>query len=451
MKNRGPLRDCDLKIIHYSLFDILHSILPQNNKYRTRNFEFRSSLWSLFKLNFSLLIILLSLSITFDLNAQIAVKGKTIYTMNGEPIQNGIILIKDKKIEAVGSDNQITIPSDYKIIEGNIITPGLIDAHSVVGLSGLYNYNHDQEQLEKSDAIQPELRAIDAYNKDDKLVDYFLSLGITTIHTGHAPGALASGQTMIVKTYSESFTDYVIDSVSMVAFTLGSSIKNNYEKPGTRSKGVAMLRQEFYKAIEYGSKLKKSKPEEKPARDLKMETLLKVLNGEIRALFSVNRAADIMASLRLAEEFNLNMVLDGVAEAYLIVDELKKYNYPIILHPPMMRAIGDYKNASFETAANLHKEGFKFALQSSYESYVPKTRVVLFEAAVANAYGLPIENALASITIDAADLLGISSRVGSIEKGKDADIVIFDDNPFEYTSHVCKVIVNGKIVKEECF
>jgi imidazolonepropionase-like amidohydrolase len=402
-------------------------------------------------IHLTLVMTIFIISVSCDLQAQIAVKGKTIYTMNGEPIQNGVVLIKDKKIESVGNENQITIPSDYQIIEGNIVTPGLIDAHSVVGLSGLYNYQHDQEQLEKSDAIQPELRAIDAYNKNDKLVDYLLSLGVTTIHTGHAPGALASGQTMIVKTYSESFTDYVIDSVSMVAFSLGSSIRSNYEKPGTRSKGVAMLRQEFFKAIEYGNNLKKGKPEEIPARDLKLETLLKVLNGEIRALFSVNRAVDIMAALRLAEEFKLNMVLDGVAEAYLITDELKKHNYPIILHPPMMRAWGDYKNASFETAANLHKEGFKFALQSGYESYVPKTRVVLFEAAVANAYGLPFENALASITINAAELLGISDRVGSLEPGKDADIVIFDNNPFEYTSHVCKVIVNGKIVKDECF
>jgi len=117
----------------------------------------------------------------------------------------------------------------------------------------------------------------------------------------------------------------------------------------------------------------------------------------------------------------------------------------------MVRAYGDYKNASFETASTLNKEGFKFALQSGYESYVPKTRVVLFEAAIANAYGLPFEDALASITTNAAELLGISDRVGSLEPGKDADIVIFDNNPFEYTSHVCKVIVNGKLVKEECF
>ena len=383
--------------------------------------------------------------------AQIAVKGDTIYTMSGDPIKNGIVLIKGSKIEKVGSANDITIPEGYRILEGNIITPGLIDAHTVVGLSGVYNYQHDQDMLEKSDAIQPELRAIDAYNKDEALVDFLLSLGITTIHTGHGPGALASGQTMIVKTYSESFTDYVVDSVTMVAFTLGNTVRNNYKKPGTRSKGVAMLREEFLKAKEYLEKLNIDDKDEQPPRDLKLETLAKVLKGELPALFTVNRAVDIMAALRLADEFGFNIVLDGVAEAYLLIDELKERNLPIILHPSLVRTYGDTKNVSFETAAKLNEAGLKFALQSGYESYVPKTRVVLFEAAIASANGLPFEDALKSITINAAKILNIEDRSGSIEENKNADIVIFDGNPFEYTSHVCKVILNGKIVKEECF
>jgi imidazolonepropionase-like amidohydrolase len=204
----------------------------------------------------TLIIILTIVAFSFNnLISQVAVKGDTIYTMSGNPIHNGVVLIKDGKIEKVGTENEIEIPSDYQILEGKIVTPGLIDAHTVVGLSGIYNYRHDQDMLEKSDAIQPELRAIDAYNKDEKLVDFLLSLGITTVHTGHGPGALASGQTMIVKTYSDSYTDYVIDSVTMVAFTLGNTIKSNYQKPGTRSKGVAMLRQEFLKAKVYSKKI----------------------------------------------------------------------------------------------------------------------------------------------------------------------------------------------------
>jgi imidazolonepropionase-like amidohydrolase len=117
----------------------------------------------------------------------------------------------------------------------------------------------------------------------------------------------------------------------------------------------------------------------------------------------------------------------------------------------MVRNYGDTKNVSLETASSLKKEGIQFALQSGYEGYVPKTRIVLFEAAIANSNGLTFEDALATITIDAAKILGVENRVGSIEEGKDADIVLFDGNPFEYTSHVCTVIIDGKIVKEECF
>jgi len=384
-------------------------------------------------------------------NAQIAVSGDTIYTMAGEKIVNGVVLIKDDKIETVGLQSEIEIPADYKIVKGKVVTPGLIDAHSVVGLSGIYNYAHDQDQLEKSDAIQPELRAFDAYNMREKLVEFVRSLGVTTLHTGHGPGALASGQTMIVKTHGETLKDVIIDSVAAVAFTLGSNVSRNFKEPGTRSKGVAMLREEFIKAIEYNKKLENAEEDKKPGRDLKLETLSKVLSGEIPAMFTVQRAPEIMTALRLQQEFGFKLILDGAAESYLLIDEIKAAGVPVILHPSMVRNYGETKNVSLETAAALHKEGIQFALQSGYEGYVPKTRIVLFEAAVANANGLPFEDALASITIDAAEILGVDERIGSIEVGKDADIVLFDGNPFEYTSHVCVVIINGEIVKEDCF
>jgi imidazolonepropionase-like amidohydrolase len=397
-----------------------------------------------------LLVLIILFLFSLETRAQIAVYGDTIYTMAGGKIVNGIILIKEGKIEKVGSQNEITVPADYKKVSGKIVTPGLIDAHTVVGLSGIYNYPHDQDQLEKSDAIQPELRAIDAYNMREKLVEWIRNLGVTTVNTGHGPGALSSGQTMIVKTSGETLQDVIVDSTAMAAFTLGSSVSENFKKPGTRAKGVAMLRQEFLKAKEYSEKMK-GKEDKKPDRDLKLETLSKVLSGEIPALFTVQKATEIMTALRLQEEFGFKLILDGAAESYLLINEIKKAGVPIILHPTMVRNYGETKNVSLETASKLKKAGIRIALQSGYEGYVPKTRVVLFEAAVANANGLSFEDALATITVDAAEILGISDRVGSIEAGKDADIVLYDGNPFEYTSHVCAVIINGEIVKEECF
>lgn len=132
----------------------------------------------------------------------------------------------------------------------------------------------------------------------------------------------------------------------------------------------------------------------------------------------------------------------------MVIDEIKASGFPVILHPTMARAGGDRESASMATARKLKDAGIPFALQSGYEGYVPKTRVVLFEAGVATAYGLSRRDALASITIDAARILGLDSRIGSIAVGKDADIAMYDGDPFEYTTHCIGTIINGAVVSE---
>ncbi|MEQ8524401.1 amidohydrolase family protein [Gracilimonas sp.] len=396
---------------------------------------------------FKKLLLIPALLLVFSFNtaeAQIAVKGETVYTMAGDPITNGVVLIKDGKIERVGSASDVNIPSDYEVHEAKVVTPGFIDAHSVVGLAGHLNQDHDQDQLETSSAIQPELRAIDAYNAREALVGHLRDHGITTVHTGHGPGALISGQTMIVKTAGETVEESTIVPAKMLAFTLGNNMSREISKPGTRSKGIAMLRQEFIKAQSY---LEKRNGDEEYSMDLGMEALADLLEGKLTALVTVHKANDIMTAVRLQEEFGFPMVLDGAAEAYLIVDELKKAGHPVIIHPTMIRTYGDSKNASFETAGKLYEAGIPIAFQSGYEGYVPKTRVISYEAGVAAANGLGMENALKVLTIDAAELLGIDNRVGSLEAGKDADVAMFDGDPLEYITNVTGVIINGEKVK----
>ncbi|HYP54228.1 MAG TPA: amidohydrolase family protein, partial [Pyrinomonadaceae bacterium] len=191
-----------------------------------------------------------------------------------------------------------------------------------------------------------------------------------------------------------------------------------------------------------------AKEGEKPARDLRMETLARVLRGELPLLVNVQRAHNIVSVLRLAKEFNIKVVLDGAAESYLVVEQIKAANVPVIVHPTMYRAGGETANLSMETAATLRRAGIQVALQSCFENYVPKTRVVLFEAGVAAANGLTFDEALASVTIDAARLLGVQRRVGSLEAGKDADLALFDGDPFEYATHVTAVIINGRVVSD---
>jgi imidazolonepropionase-like amidohydrolase len=379
--------------------------------------------------------------ISFQITPQIAVKGKKVYTMAGEVIENGIVLINKEKIEIVGKQNDIVIPEGYKVIVGEYVTPGLIDSRTVVGLSGISNQNHDQDQLEYSDPIQPELRAFDAYNPNDPLIAWLAGFGITTVNTGHAPGALASGQTMIIKTTGELGSS-ILDSVYAVAFSLGNNISGQFKTPGSRPKGIAMLRSAFIGAQNYKAQKNAGKVE----LNLKNDILTDILNRKAKAIITANTSVDILGALRLAEEFGFNLILDGAAEAYLVKDEILKSKVAILLHPMMGRT----KNISYTTPKLLKDNNISFAIQGGYESYVPKVRNVLFEAAIAAANGLTFEQSLSSITIDAARILNIDKKVGSLEKGKDADIVVFDGNPFEYTTHACEVIINGKIIKKDC-
>jgi len=385
--------------------------------------------------------------------AQVAVRGRTVLTMSGPPLENGVVIISGGKITTIGPVATTPIPDGYRVLDAAVVTPGLIDAHSTVGLTGIYNQPHDQDQLEHSAPIQPELRAIDAYNTQEELVAWVRSFGVTTLHTGHAPGELISGQTFIVKTTGNTVGTALVKEAATVAATLsGAALKGGKDakgqSPGTRGKLVAMLRAELIKAQEYRTKRANAEDDKKPARDLKLEALVRVLDKELPLMVTAHLAQDIANALRIAREFDIRIILDGGAEAYLLMDELRAANVPVIVHPAMQRAFGEMKNMSFETAARLRHAGILIASQSGYESYVPKTRVVLFEAAIAAANGLSFKEALATITIDAARILGIDERVGSLEVGKDGDVALFDGDPFEYTTHCLGTIIEGKVVSD---
>lgn len=376
-----------------------------------------------------------------SIQAQIAVRGETVYTMAGEAITNGLVLIKDGKIERVGPAASVQIPAGYRTISVKVVTPGLIDAHTVVGLNGYLNQPHDQMALDGGASIQPELRATDSYDAEERLIKWVREFGVTTIHTGHQPSALIPGQTMVAKTWGKNVDEATIVPTAMVAVVLGNAANATGRSPGTRAKQAAMLRAELIKAQE--NLAKKDVP-----KDLKSEIMMRVIKGEVRLLITANKDQDIMTALRLAKEFNLKIVLDGAADAPLVLNEIKAAGFPVIIHPTMARPGGDAESLSMETAAKLKAAGISVALQSGYEGYVPKTRVVLFEAAMAAANGLSKSDALALITIDAARILGLDGRIGSLAVGKDADLALYDGDPFEYSTHCVGTIINGVVRSE---
>lgn len=406
----------------------------QNNEFRIMNIK---RVFTTLAFAFSLLVTCHLSLVT--VHAQIAVKGETVWTMAGEPITNGVVLVKDGKIEAVGPADKVTIPADYRVITAKVVTPGLIDARTVIGLNGYMNQPHDQMALDGSGPFQPELRATDAYDPNERLIQWVREFGVTTINTGHQPSALVPGQMMVAKTWGNTVDEAVIVPTSAVVVTLGNSgLAGAGKSPGTRAKAIAMLRAELIKAQEASKK-----PD--AARDVRSVAMASVIKGEVPLLINANKAQDIISALRIAKEFGVRVILDGAADAQLVLSDIKAAGVSVIIHPTMGRAGGDTEGMSMETAAKLKAAGVPVALQSGYEGYVPKTRVVLYEAGMAAQNGLSPSDALALITIDAAKLLGLDKRIGSLAVGKDADIALYDGDPLEWTTHCVGTIINGQL------
>jgi len=379
---------------------------------------------------------------------RIAVRAGVLHTMAGPAIQDGVVLIDGGRIVAVGLASEIAVPDGWPVREAAVVTPGLVDARSSVGLAGWLNIPHDQDEVDRSESIQPELRAIDAYNAREPLVEYLRSFGVTTVHTGHAPEALIAGQTMVVKLKGDTVEDGVLVGEAMVAAALGAPAQRD-TNPGTRSKSAAMLRAALIGAQDYTQRRSNPGEGEPPARDLRQEVLGRVLNGQTPLLVYAQRANDIMTALRLRAEFpGLRLVLDGACEAPLVLDEIRAAGVPVICHPTMQRASAETRSLSMDTPRVLLEAGIATALQSGYESYVPRTRVVLFEAAIAARHGLAFEQALGLVTIDAARILGVDQRVGSLEVGKDGDLALYDGDPFEYVTHCVGTVIEGTLVSE---
>ncbi len=384
-------------------------------------------------------------------SAQVAVRGDVVRPVSGAPIRDGVVVVRDGKIAAIGPASEVAVPEGFRVLRAAVVTPGLVDAHTVVGLAGFLNQPHDQDQLDTAAPIQPELRAIDAYDAREPLVAWLRGFGITTIHTGHGPGAVISGQTLVAKTRGTTVDASVIVPRAMIAATLGESAvaQGEGKSPGTRSKTVAILREELTKAQEYQRKRALADESKRPERSLRLEALADLLEGKLPLLVTAHRHQDIATALRVAKEFGLRLVLDGCAEAPKVLEAIRAAGVPVIVHPTMMRASGELENLSMTTAAALKGAGIPFAFQSGFESYVPKTRVVLFEAAAATAHGLSGDDALFAATLGAARILGVDARVGSLEVGKDGDLALYDGDPFEYTTHCIGVVIEGEVVSEE--
>ncbi|GGD60250.1 amidohydrolase family protein [Lacimicrobium alkaliphilum] len=397
------------------------------------------------KISSKRLLCLLAASLLLPVQAATLIKADKLYT-SGEQgvIETAYILIDEGKIQSV-SDSEIQIPAGTEILTAKVVLPGLIDSHTLVGINGAYNVSADQDAFEQSDPTGAEYRVLDSFNPAEKLIEHVRKFGTTTIHVTPQPFAPIGGATALFKTHGDVADQMLLKNNAAMLFNLGEAPKSAFRSsggPGTRMATAARIRGELYKAREW-----MEQDEDKRKPDLAMQALANVLSGEMQAIFTAHREDDIGTALRIAREFGLTPLINYGTEAYLIRDELKQAGATVIMAPTMQRPAGMEKwNTTLEAAAIMDNADIPFVFAGGYEGYVPKARVLLWETAVAIANGLDKQKAIEAATIVPARLWGIDKQVGSIETGKDADLVLFDGDPFEYTTHVKAVLINGEQV-----
>lgn len=392
----------------------------------------------------------------------IAIRGGTVLPISGPAIPNGTVVIRGGKIIAVGAN--VAVPSGADIVDasGKYVMPGVIDAASHIGMDA-------NDLNEPTDPMTPQNRAWESYNPFGTFGSgqpaplrnrEALSGGVTTMYISPADAQLLGGQGAVIKTAGAALDAVLVREPASIDITLGSPPKTAARAanrdPYTRMAESAMLRQLFIKAQEY-QRNKANNPA--LARDLGMEALGRLLRKEIHARIQANNATDIRAALRLAQEFNFDVVIDGGAGAWEFKDELVARKIPVILGQVSHQYVSneeipdkqDYPKPDERLASRLTNAGVPTAMATfsrAFGTLAPAGtgKWLLIDAAIAAGYGMTDDQVLKAVTLVPAQILGVADRVGSLEVGKDADVIVLDGPPLSVKTWVQRVYVNGELV-----
>lgn len=379
----------------------------------------------------------------------IAYINAKIIPIVGEPIEQGVLLVQNGKIVAVGDAATVKLPPDAIIVDakGKVIMPGLVDSHSHVG---------EGSGADGSSPIQPDVRLLDGLNVRSSSLQRAQSGGLTTVNVMPGSGHLDSGQTLYIKLRDDAVKvdDILIyDAAGKIMGGIKFANGTNPIRPGggtfpgTRAKSAALVRDQFIKAQDYRDKIKKAGTDatKLPARDLAMEALVEALDGKRMVHFHTHRADDIMTAIRLQKEFGFRLVLQHVSEAWKVADEIAKAKVPASI------IFIDSPGGKLETmdvyainAAALEKAGVLTGFHT--DDGITDSRWFLRSAGVAVRAGMSRDKALYGMTMAGAIMLDMQDRIGSLESGKDADFVILSGDPLSIYTHVEQTWVDGKKV-----
>ncbi len=334
--------------------------------------------------------------------------------------------------------------------EGRDVYPGLVEAHCHVGLNQFATYKGNGDINEKNDILTPHLRAIDGFNPFNPLLKRALEAGITTIGVGPGSANIVGGTFMSVKTQGTCVDDMIIKEKVAMKCAFGENPKTIYgsKSDASRMTTAAKLRELLFNARDYLEKKEAAKGDasKMPKFDMKLEGMIPVMKKEIPLKAHAHRADDICTAIRIAKEFDVKLTIDHCTEGHLIVEELKRANVPVAIGPSMCNSSKpELANKTFETPGILSKAGVTVSITT--DAPVTQLEHLPVCAGLAVKHGMDAFEALKAITINPAKQLGIEDRVGSIEVGKDADLVITDGDILVSLTNVVNVILDGKIVK----
>lgn len=386
-------------------------------------------------------------------STSLAIVNGHVVPVSREPIENGVVLVRDSVIEAVGSADDVRVPDGATVIDaaGKWVLPGFIESHGHVGIHEEANGPAGDDTNEMTTPNTAAVRAIDAINIDDEGFRDALSGGVTSVVVKPGSGNPIGGQTVAIKTWGgRTIDEQVIREAVSVKSALGENPKRVYggknQTPSTRL-GVAMIiREAFVAAQNYRIQRQHAQVEGKPFdRDLAKETLVRVLDGELAWDQHTHRHDDIATALRLADEFGYRLVVNHGTEAHKIADVLAERDIPVIFGPMFTsRSKVELRDRAIANLATLAAAGVRVAITTDHP--VVPINFLVYQAALAVKDGLPRETALEALTVNPAAFLRLDDRVGSLSAGLDGDVVVWSGDPLDVNSRAERVFIGGSEV-----